>query len=152
MRVDDAGSLEDTLSRLRQRYALYFYLPEGAKSGDQQNIRVDLAQEARIRYAQADVRYRHAPMSGNGATSASSGPMRVTHAPPVTESTSTMQDEPVTPGSSPTGRRVMVNEDSSPRVNLDSGSDDSSHQPSGNGSGSQPSTAGWSTTKPKPPE
>jgi hypothetical protein len=125
MRVDDAGALQDTLSRLRQRYALYFYLPEGSKEAGQRNIRVDLAQEARIRYAQAEIRYRHAPISNNGVTNASAGPTLVTHAPAAV---STIEDEPTIQSSSTSGRRTAVNEDSSPRVNLATEPDDSSQQ------------------------
>lgn len=152
-RVDEAGSLQDTLSRLRQRYALYYYLPEGSKDGEQRRIQVDLAQEARIRYAQAEIRYRHAPMSNNGTINASAGPTLVTHAPAAT---TTIDDEPTVESSSPNGRRVMVNEDSSPRVNLDTDSNDSSQQqstaPSSNTS--QPSTQGWPRANPanKPPQ
>lgn len=154
MRVDDAGSLQDTLSRLRQRYALYYYVPEGSKDTDQRKIQVDLAQEARIRYSQAEIRYRHAPMSGNGAINASAGPTLVTHAPAAT---STIEDEPEIQSSSPSGRRVMVNEDSSPRVNLDSESDDSSQQqtatPSSNTSQQPPTPASpRNTPANKPPQ
>jgi len=30
MAVEDASAFEKTLARIRERYALYFYLPEGA--------------------------------------------------------------------------------------------------------------------------
>jgi len=46
MPVDDAYGLETTLSRLRQRYALYFYLPAG---GEERSITVDLADAANRR-------------------------------------------------------------------------------------------------------
>src|SRR5580698_2931105 len=38
MSVNDASALEDTLARLRQRYTLYFNLPEGAQPGQERNI------------------------------------------------------------------------------------------------------------------
>jgi hypothetical protein len=150
MRVEEAGALEDTLSRLRQRYALYYYLPEGSKDGDQRDIRVDLAQQARIRYAQAEIRYRHASMSNSAATNASAGPTLVTHAP-AAASTSTIEDEPAIQNSSAAGRRTAVNEDSSPRVNLDTASDDASQQSNTGASTKQaPATAqpGWPRTNP----
>jgi VWFA-related protein len=56
--VDEASALETTLSRLRQRYALYFQLPEGARTGQQRNINISLADAAVQRYPSADVRYR----------------------------------------------------------------------------------------------
>lgn len=65
MSVYDAGSLEDTLLRLRQRYALFFNLPEGVKPGEERNIAVDLSAEARAHYRDAEVRYRRAFQSGN---------------------------------------------------------------------------------------
>src|SRR5581483_681960 len=105
MRVDEASALEDTLSRLRQRYALYFYLPEGAKAADRRNIHIDLAQEARIHYAQAEIRYRHASISADRSPG-SAGPMMVTHAPATTP----VQDEPSIYTSSPNGHRTAVNE------------------------------------------
>ena len=146
MRVDDASALQDTFSRLRQRYALYFYLPEGAKDTDQRNIQVDLGQEARIRYSQAEIRYRHSSMSSNGASSASAGPTLVTHAP-TTSAAGTDDSEPSLSNSTPTGRRVMVNEDSSPRVNLNTDTDDSS-QPSTSTSASKQPTSGTQTAQP----
>lgn len=156
MRVDDASALQDTLSRLRQRYALYFYLPEGIKTTDQRDIRVDLAQEARIRYAQAEIRYRHAPMSNNGVQNAA-GPTLVTHAPAATPISD--DNEPSVYNSAPAGRRAAVNEDSSPRVNLDTEPDDAQQstttpaikQPAATG---QVPQAGWPRANPSngPPE
>jgi VWFA-related protein len=144
MNVEDARALEDTLTRLRQRYALYFYLPEGSKSGSEQRIQVDLAQQARIQYAQADVRYRHASISGSGVQNAS-GPTLVTHAPAATST----DDEPTLPStSSPSGRRVMVNEDSGSHVNLSTDANDSGSTPS-----AQTPSSGWPrTTGTKPPQ
>jgi VWFA-related protein len=142
MRVDDAGSLQDTLSRLRQRYALYFYLPEGSKGAEDRNIQVDLAQNARIRYAQAEIRYRHASINSNSVQNASR-PALVTHAP----ANAPLDDEPATVPSttSSSGRRVAVDEDSSPRVNLSTDNDDSSTQSStpAASSSSKPASSGW---------
>lgn len=58
MPVDDAMALETTLARIRQRYALYFNLPEGAKPGQERSIEVALTPAALRRYAGAEVRYR----------------------------------------------------------------------------------------------
>jgi len=63
MSVNDASALEDTLERLRQRYTLYFNLPEGMRAGDEDNVQVDLAADARRRFSDADVRYRRTRMS-----------------------------------------------------------------------------------------
>ena len=47
MSVNDSSALEDTLERLRQRYTLYFSLPEGVQPGEERNIEVDLTPETR---------------------------------------------------------------------------------------------------------
>jgi hypothetical protein len=65
MHVDEASALEDTLARLRQRYALYFYFPEGL--GQAETVKIDLSQEARLRYQDAEIHYRRVYMSCTGA-------------------------------------------------------------------------------------
>jgi hypothetical protein len=67
LEVDDASALETTLARLRQRYALYSYLPEGVKPGQELNIEVELADAARRRYPNADVRFRRVYLAPGGA-------------------------------------------------------------------------------------
>ncbi len=68
--VEDASALETTLSRIRQRYALYFLVPPGARQGQERNIDVALADGVRRRYADSDLRYRRTYISpGNGSTS-----------------------------------------------------------------------------------
>jgi VWFA-related protein len=69
MSVDDASALEDTLTRLRQRYALYFSLPPGVKAGEERAIEVSLADSALRRHSDADVRYRRVYIaSANSST------------------------------------------------------------------------------------
>lgn len=58
MPVDEASSLERTLERLRQRYALYFGLPQGAKQGEERLIEVSLSRQALARHPGATLRYR----------------------------------------------------------------------------------------------
>jgi VWFA-related protein len=113
MSVNDASALEETLSRLRQRYTLYFNLPDGVKPGDERNIEVGLTTSAQRRHGDAEVRYRRVFMgSGAGRDAA---PVRVTRAPldggystPSTSNASTDN------ASSPRRRRVAVNPDGSP--------------------------------------
>src|SRR5260370_13367485 len=50
MPVDDSYALETTLSRIRQRYALYFNLPPGVKAGEERAIGVSLAETATARH------------------------------------------------------------------------------------------------------
>lgn len=111
MSVNDASALEDTLTRLRQRYTLYFNLPEGVQPGQERNIAVDLAPDARRRYRDAEVRYRRTSMSSTGGDSA---PVQVTRAPSDSGySTPSASD---TDSSAPAAphHRVAVNEDGSP--------------------------------------
>lgn len=153
MRVDDASALEDTLMRLRQRYALYFYMPEGVTSSDRQTLQVDLSQETRLRYPDAEIHYRRVYMTGSSAGERS-GPAEVTHARPLTDG-----EEPSLPGeqSTPTtkGRRAAVNDDSGPVVNTIPDPDDSSNQQSAPAQGSQtsqPRAAQPSTPAPQAPQ
>lgn len=66
--VDEASAFEKTLSRIRERYALYFYLPEGAKPGDEMSIDVDLSPDALKRSPGATVQYRKSYMAPNGVS------------------------------------------------------------------------------------
>lgn len=111
MSVNDTSALEDTLSRIRQRYALYFNLPDGVRPGQERNIEVDLTAVARRRYPDAEVRYRRVYMTPEGGSGVS--PAQVTRAPAnrdyssVDQSNNAAQDAPVK------RRRVAVNEDGS---------------------------------------
>jgi hypothetical protein len=67
MAVEDASAFEDTLTRIRERYALYFYLPEGVKPGDERAIEVELSDAARRRYPGAEVRYRRSYLAPRGS-------------------------------------------------------------------------------------
>ena len=82
MPINDVTSLESMLSRLRQRYALHFYMPEGTSDKTQHSIRVDLATEARILNPNAEVRARRIFMGGKDETS---GPTMVTHQTAITD-------------------------------------------------------------------
>ncbi len=98
--VDDASALETTLSRIRQRYALHFLVPAGARSGQERHIEVALSDTARSRYADAEIRYRHTYVAPNGLPE--SGPADAT-------ATSTGNSDPVliTPDSSQRKRRAI---------------------------------------------
>jgi len=110
MSVNDASALEDTLSRLRLRYTLYFNLPEGVQPGQERNIVADLTPDARRRFADAEVRYRRTSMSGNGDRDIA--PLKITRAPADNGSTPSPNagdpNAPVVPH-----RRIVVNEDGS---------------------------------------
>src|SRR5262249_45059864 len=80
-----------TLERIRQRYALYFHLPEGARQGEQRSISVELASAASRRYPYAEVRYRREYYVSTAA------PAVITQAP---------QSDYNTPPERPRGRAV----------------------------------------------
>jgi len=152
MSVNNASALEETLMRLRQRYALFFSLPEGVEPGQERNIVVDLSPDARRRYPDAEVRYRRAYMSG-GTRDRENGPVLVRRAPTdaeysaprVSSSSTSRSTDPATPR-----RRVAVNEDGSPIAPAVSDEDSSSNpvQPS-SGTKSQPvDNRGWRKADP----
>lgn len=58
MRADDAGALDSTLERIRQRYALFFSLPPGVREGEHRSLEVSLDEPLRRRYPDASLRYR----------------------------------------------------------------------------------------------
>ena len=125
IQVDEASALEDTLAKLRQRYALYFYVPEASKGADQGIVKIDLSQEARLRYQDAEIHSRRVHMSGTDSDERSE-PTVVTSAHRAVDTTS----EPAPPDDQPTPKRgsVAVNEDSEPRVNTIDVDSDSSRQ------------------------
>jgi VWFA-related protein len=107
MPVTDASALEDTLERLRQRYALNYYLPEGSSLGDQRTVQLTLSADARRRYQEADVRYRRVNIAGS---SEHSGPTVVTHTRAPVEQVPDPASSSDTQ-TAPKRRRVAVNED-----------------------------------------
>ena len=114
MSVNDASALQDTLERLRQRYAIHFYMPGDTQARAQHSVRLDLSSEARLRFAGADVRSRRVFMSGG--TDQHSGPMVVSHQTAPADPTPARDSAEPSPSSS--GRhRVAVNENSGPTVN-----------------------------------
>jgi VWFA-related protein len=83
MPVDDYYALQDTLARIRQRYALHFYLPPGVRAGDERQIQLELADATRSRFPGADLRYRRSYYAPAGAVSSggtNSDPVVVTRA------------------------------------------------------------------------
>jgi VWFA-related protein len=112
MSVNDASALEETLSRLRQRYTLYFNLPDGVKPGEERGIEVALTASAQRRHGDAEVRYRRVFMgSGSGNDAA---PVRVTRAPVDTGYSTAPASSSDSSASTTRRRRVAVNQDGTP--------------------------------------
>lgn len=72
MRADDAGALDSTLERIRQRYALFFSLPAGVREGEHRSLEVSLDDTLRRRYPDASLRYRR---TYQAAANGSDGPV-----------------------------------------------------------------------------
>jgi Mg-chelatase subunit ChlD len=76
--IDDATALNRTLSRIRERYAIYYYLPEGADPGRDRTITLALTDQARRRHPGSDVRHRRVysatdvPMLASGSSTRTS--------------------------------------------------------------------------------
>jgi len=70
MRVDDPYGLQDTLARIRQRYAIHFYQPEGVRPGDEREIDLQLTDGLMRRYPGADIRYRRSYYASSTTTGA----------------------------------------------------------------------------------
>jgi hypothetical protein len=157
MDVENASALEDTLTRLRQRYALYFYVPEGTNSAEQQTIQVDLSREARLRYRDAETRYRRVLLlAGDSGDNAST--TVVTRRQQTTDTNDTSNRPASSPDypETPKRRRAAVNDTAGPQVNSvgsdttgqsSGGSNDSSPQPS---TPAQPTQTQPSTQAPAP--
>jgi VWFA-related protein len=111
MSVNDASALEETLARLRQRYTLFFNLPEGMMPGQERNIEVALTASAARRHGDAEVRYRRVSQGSGSGGDAS--PVRVTRAPIDTGSSTTSGSSSSSDVPSTRRRRVAVNQDGS---------------------------------------
>jgi VWFA-related protein len=136
MPVDYASALEETLARLRQRYALYFNLPEGLRPGEERTIQVDLSPAARRRYRDAEVRYRRVymtPESGVGAPIT-----QVTPAPKDRGYAASSNDGAASDTAPARRRRPAVNEDGSP---IGTSTEDGKDKP-------PPSSPGWRRVDP----
>ena len=82
MAVDEAAAFENTLARIRERYALYFYLPDGMQPGEASSVEVELSDAAHKHYPRAEVRYRRSYLAPNGSNDREKArPVRVMSVP-----------------------------------------------------------------------
>jgi VWFA-related protein len=121
--VDDASSLEDTLTRLRQRYALN-YNSAATSVSDAHPVQVDLTNATRRRYPDAEIRYRKVFLSKD---SREAGPISITRAHSPDGGTVEAADRPgpatgVDELTTPKRRRVAVDQSYGSSVNV-AGSD-----------------------------
>ncbi len=99
--VDDASALEDTINRIRQRYALHYHVDEGVKQGEERGLEVTLADNARRRYADSEVRFRRIYASSDGSNDAGG----VEERPVITRTPRRMPGEVARPEVSQTAER-----------------------------------------------
>ena len=154
--VDDAYALETTLARIRQRYALHFLVPANATPGQERRIEVALADTARRRYSDADLRFRRTYFAPSGIPAASN----VSAAAAVAENPAEAAEPvTVTPNASPGfKRRPAISEPDGPRGPNPSLGDSSSGQtakpvqtnpaPTPPPAGAQPKPGGWRRVNP----
>jgi VWFA-related protein len=145
--VDDASALETTLSRLRQRYALHFLAPEDAQPSQERTINVELADAARRRYPDAQVRFRRmyvTPPGTGGAVVASAQPA-ATHTGVASDTAASNADPVLITPSSGSRRRPAVDEPSGPR-----GANPAVDAPASTRGGSEPATNPAESTAPAP--
>ena len=84
MRVEESSALETTLSRLRQRYSLYFSVPEGAREGQDRAVEIQLTASAARRYPGTNLYYKgHYRSSDNSSSPVESDPGESETAPTV---------------------------------------------------------------------
>jgi VWFA-related protein len=123
--VDDASSLEDTLLRLRQRYALN-YNSADTSSTNARPVQLDLTNATRRRYPDAEIRYRRVFLSKD---SREAGPISITRAHPPEDGGGVESADRAAPSNgideltTPKRRRVGVDQTYGSGVNL--GGDDS---------------------------
>jgi hypothetical protein len=128
MNVNDASALQDTLNRLRQRYTLNFYFPDG--SAEHSSVRVDLSQEAKLRYMDAEIHSRQVFIADNSSAERA-GPTVVTRAHATDTGTASRPSPDAGTETTPRSRRgVAVNEDDGPVVNSITPEDDPAEPPS----------------------
>jgi hypothetical protein len=129
--VDDASALEDTLTRLRQRYALHYH-SAATTASNARAVQVDLTDAARRRYPDAEIRYRRVFLSKD---SREAGPISITraHQPDAGGVESADRSGPaagVDELTTPKRRRVAVDQSYGSSVNLaGNDSDNSSSAP-----------------------
>jgi VWFA-related protein len=126
--VDDASALEETLTRLRQRYALHFNSADTSGSGLHRTVLVDLTDAARRRYPDAEIHYRRVTISGD---SREAGPISTTRAhPPEGGAVKTAEASTPAPATgvdeltTPKRRRMAVDQSYGSSVNVAHDSDD----------------------------
>jgi hypothetical protein len=124
MPVGNAASLETVFRRIRQRYAIYYHLPEGVVPAELGALELDLADRTRQRHPYAELRYRQVHLAGETRRTFVK---RVPPRPPAVDATAPELDSPAPlvgrtrPVSEPRGSRVAITPTEPPPPEVTSG-------------------------------
>ena len=109
--MNHAAALETTFQRIRQRYAIYYHLPEGVVAADLSALALDITDRTRIRHPYAELRYRQVYLAG---ATRRTFVKRVPPRPPPVDASAPAADPNTTlvgrtrPVSEPRGTRVAI--------------------------------------------
>ncbi|HEU0123993.1 MAG TPA: hypothetical protein VFQ91_25905, partial [Bryobacteraceae bacterium] len=107
--ADSASALQTALDRLRQRYALFFHLPEGVKAGESRSVDVTLEASVRRQYPGAVLKYKRTYIPAVGSEGTDDEPETVSSTSPArTETVSPAQKKRTTDGSHSSGPSLVV--------------------------------------------
>jgi len=115
MSVNDGSAVETTLERIRQRYAVYYHLPEGMDAS--RGLDLDLTNAARRRHPDAALQYRRIGLTGDAARPGLISRVPA-HAPTGRDPEPVAQDAEPDPAPTVAHRRPGVNDSSVTPVSL----------------------------------
>ena len=114
MKVNDAAAVETTFERIRRRYAIYFYVPDGMEIGPA--MQLDLTETARRKHPDAALQYRRVALAKDGARPGLI--TRVPARPPSVRDPEPANAELSDASPDPARRRPGVNDSTGPKVLL----------------------------------
>jgi hypothetical protein len=112
--VNDAAAVETTFERIRRRYAIYFYPPDGMEIGH--GMELDLTEAARQKHPDATLQYRQVALAKDGARPGLI--TRVPAHPPSGRVPEAAKAESSDVSLSPAHRRLGVSDSTGPQVLL----------------------------------
>ena len=114
LNVNDDAAVETTFERIRRRYAIYFYAPDGMEIG--RGLQLDLAEAARRRHPDAALQYRQVALAKDGARPGLI--TRVPAHPPTGRDPEPEKAEPSDAALAPSHRRPGVSDSTGTQVVL----------------------------------
>jgi VWFA-related protein len=114
LHVNDAAAVETTFERIRRRYALYFYPPDGMEIGH--GLELDLTDTARQEHPDATLQYRQVALAKDGTKPGLI--TRVPAHPPSGRGPEPVKAESSEASPGPAHRRLGVSDSTGPQVLL----------------------------------